>query len=326
MSKWKSNFDGYREAVAYIAGRHKGEITSFELPWPSLNDALVGGFEWHTTNIIGARPGTGKTLFKDQLIREGFIKNKDPFNVLEFQLEMPARTMAMREFSNLIGLSYKQLCSASNDVYAPNITAQDFEKCKAVMNREIHPPHHIVEDAPTVDELEKTVEEYMEQYSGKDSSGRLQYTNTIVTLDHTILVRYGKEGRTEMLYRLGETLTKLKKKFPICFIIVSQLNREVDQLLRCEPGKAGNYIKDSDIFGADAMLQHADTLIALDRPAKRNLNPYGPNRYIIDNKDMIFLFLLKNRAGDTGLMHFMAKYETMEMVESAEPQIKQKNK
>ncbi|MCB1713082.1 MAG: hypothetical protein KDH96_11595, partial [Candidatus Riesia sp.] len=123
--------------------------------------------------------------------------------------------------------------------------------------------------------------------------------------------------------RLGETLTKLKKKYPICFIIVSQLNREIDQPIRSEPGKAGNYIKDSDIFGADAMLQHADTVIALDRPAKRNLNPYGPMKYIIDNKDMIFLFLLKNRSGDTGLFHFMARYETMEMLESDEPRIKQ---
>ena len=50
------------------------------------------------------------------------------------------------------------------------------------------------------------------------------------------------------------------------FICLSQLNRNIDNPERAIDGKYGNYILESDIFGSDAMLQHADTLIGLNNP------------------------------------------------------------
>ncbi len=96
-----------------------------------------------------------------------------------------------------------------------------------------------------------------------------------------------------MLYQLGEELTKLKRKLPIIFIILSQLNRNVDSPDRAENGKYGNYILDSDIFGGDALLQHADMLIGINRPAHRKIEYYGPERYIIaDDTVLVAHFLI----------------------------------
>lgn len=56
------------------------------------------------------------------------------------------------------------------------------------------------------------------------------------------------------------------------FIVLSQLNRNVDNPERNEDGKYSNYILESDIFGGDALLQHADTVIGINRPAKQKSN------------------------------------------------------
>jgi hypothetical protein len=77
------------------------------------------------------------------------------------------------------------------------------------------------------------------------------YPNVIVTLDHSVLLRKAKGQSTiDMLNELGEVCTELKKRYPIAFIILSQLNRDVQNPVRCENGKYGNYIIESDIFGA----------------------------------------------------------------------------
>ena len=84
-----------------------GSIKSLRTPWDKFNDATTDGLEWHSTTVIGGRPGSGKTLIKDQIIREAFKLNPaENFRVLEFQFEMLARTSAIREYSSILGKSY----------------------------------------------------------------------------------------------------------------------------------------------------------------------------------------------------------------------------
>jgi hypothetical protein len=122
-----------------------------------------------------------------------------------------------------------------------------------------------------------------------------------------------------MLNNLGEAMTMLKKIYPVAFIILSQLNRNIDNPERSEDGKYGNYILESDIFGADALLQHADTVVGINRPAKQKIKFYGPDRYIIDNDRILVLHFLKCRNGDTRLSFFKGEFENMRIVEIQTP-------
>ena len=88
---------------------------------------------------------------------------------------------------------------------------------------------------------------------------------------------------------------------------------------RAIDGKYGNYVLESDIFGSDAMLQHADTLIGLNRPAKQKIRLYGPDRYIIEDDKTLVLHFLKARNGDTRMSFFKAAFETMEIHEMDTP-------
>jgi len=147
-----------------------------------------------------------------------------------------------------------------------------------------------------------------------------QYKNVIITLDHSLLVKKEK-GQTvnDMLFELGEAITELKRLYPIAWVILSQLNRSIDHPDRNEDGKYGNYILDSDIFGADALLQHADTVIGLNRPAKQKIRFYGPERYIIESLRTLVMHFVKCRNGEGGLAFFDAAFESMSVNDAETP-------
>ena len=104
----------------------------------------------------------------------------------------------------------------------------------------------------TVNQMRDQLDMYMNEHKGQ---------KTIITLDHTILVKRApyQNNRLDMLFELGEFFTQTKRDYPCLFIALSQLNRNIDNPDRAIDGKYGNYILESDIFGSDAMLQHADT-------------------------------------------------------------------
>lgn len=325
--QWMSQREGFQDSLKYMQGRMKGEIRSIKTPWPKFNDAGTDGIEWHTTTVIGGRPGSGKTLIKDQIIREAFTLNAgDDFRVLEFQFEMMARTSAIREYSSLLGASYKYLCSAEGG----KIKIEDLEKCYAYAKEKVKYPIDIVEEACTVAQFVVTIKKYMEEHSTLENVNGVEervYKKTIVTLDHTILMRKAtyEKDKMETLYALGEALTALKRKYPIAFIVLSQLNRNMDAPERNEDGKYGNYILDSDFFGADAMLQHADIQIGLNRPAKQKIKFYGPDRFIIDDETVLVMHFLKCRNGNTRLSFFKTEFDKMRIIEMPTPPTASRN-
>lgn len=315
---WVSQKQGYLESLDYLQGRQNGTIRSIQTPWPKVNDALTAGFEWNTITVIGGRPASGKTLIAQQVIRESFPLNPtENFRVLQFQLEMLARTSAIREYSSVIGKSYKYLCSAEG----VQLSNDDLKICYAHAKKSVEYPIDIVESAPTVEQFKDIIKNYMNTHSVKTEDGKKEFTKTIITLDHSLLIKKaaGEKNKNDMLNNLGEALTLLKRQYPIIFIILSQLNRNIDHPDRAEDGKYGNYILESDIFGADALLQHADTVIGINRPGKQKIRFYGPDRFIIEDDKVLVLHFLKCRNGDTRLSFFKAEFERMRIAEMETP-------
>jgi replicative DNA helicase len=311
MSKekpWNGQYTAFNEALKYMLDRQSGKEKSIQTPWPKFNDAVTDGLEWNTLTVIGGRPGSGKTLIKDQIVRESFVRNpEENYRVLEFQFEMVGRTSALREFSSITGKTYKELCSAGTI-----LEASTFNKCHQYSKERIKYPVDIVSTPMTVNQMRETVDRYMEEHKGQ---------KTIITLDHSILVKRApyQNNRLDMLFELGEFFTQTKREYPCMFICLSQLNRNIDNPDRAIDGKYGNYVLESDIFGSDAMLQHADTLIGINRPAKQKIKFYGPDRYIIQDDKTLVLHFLKARNGDTRMSFFKAKFEKMEIDEMDTP-------
>jgi len=306
---WVGKHNSFNEALKYMQRRQQGLEKSIYTPWAKFNDAATDGLEWNTLTVMGGRPGSGKTLIKDQIVRESFILNPDDdFRVLEFQFEMVGRTSAIREFSSITGKTYKQLCSAGS-VVSSNIINQ----CHQYAKERVKYPIDIVSRPMTVNQMREQIDAYMNLHKGK---------KTMITLDHTLLVKRApyQSNRQDMLFDLGEFFTQCKRDYPCLFIALSQLNRNIDNPDRAINGKYGNYILESDIFGSDAMLQHADMLIGINRPAKQKIRFYGPDRYIIEDDRTLVFHFLKARNGDARMSFFKAEFETMEVSEMLTPQ------
>ena len=319
--KWKSHAKFYDEALVYMKKRQEGKIKSFVTPWEKINNAGINGFEWNSIVIIAARPAGGKTLMLQQITRMGFKLNPGQgIRVLDFQLEMVGRNSKIREFSSVSKKSYKYLCSAEKEGVV--IDNELIEKCAAYAKIATKYPIDIIEDPVTAEEFELEVMEYMETHAKKDpaTGKKIGYTNTIVTLDHSVLLKKMKGQSTlDKLNALGEACTRLKKKYPVIFFILSQLNREITTPARCENGKYSNYPNSNDIFGGDALNQHADTLMVLDRPALRHITIYGPDRFIIEDDSILAIHTLKTRTGDTRMSFFEARFNEMSIEDANTP-------
>jgi replicative DNA helicase len=320
LPQWKNKKEAYKEALHYLKGRQEGKIKSWLTPFSKLNDAVVNGLEWHSLIILGGRPGSGKTAIKDQIINESFKLNPDmKFRVLEFSLEMVNKVSVIREFSSITSKSYKELCSAdqkiSNDIIID---------CYNHAKKSVDNPIDIVNEAPTVEEFEAAVKQYMEEHCqviNEEGISKKIYTNTVITIDHSVLLRKSKHHSTstDMLYELGSTLTDLKRRYPIIFIVLSQLGRSIDTAERNENGKYGNYILESDLFGGDALMQHAEVVIGINRPALRKIKLFGPDKYIIDDDNILVWHFLKCRNGDLRMSFFKAEFHKMKISEISPP-------
>ena len=308
-----SERDALKKALYKMKARRNGELKSLKTAWVNFNNAFCDGLEWRTITVVGARPGTGKTLFMEQLVNDVIKINPDQkFRILKFQFEMLDDTNGIRKLSMNVGSDYNTLMSKEKPV-----DRGIFQKCVDFYeSTEKYDLVDVVYDPCTVDEMCATIHAYMEKHKTEEG-----YTNTLVTIDHSALFRVGKgqKDKFEMLNSLGEALTEMKKKFPVAFLVLSQLNRNVETIERAKDGTYGNYILDSDLYGSDALLQHADVVLGINRPFNRRIKFYGPEKYIINDPDLLVFHILKSRNGFMGMNFYKLDSTVMRLVEIDAP-------
>lgn len=285
--KIKTIADIYKTSFDYIRARQTGKTRSIMTPWATVNDAGVNGFEWGTIITLAGRPGTGKTSFANQFTRSAHALNPDmDFHIMDFQFEMPDKQTGVREFSNVTGKKYAELLSAERPVGDDTLKVI-IDYIRSNKDR----PIFIVDVPMTVLEMEAFLLKYYEDNN---------YTPLIVTIDHATLVKVDKahdtSGKFGMLDNLGEMMTRLKKRMSIIFIVLTQMNRSIEDSARKQAGTIGNFPTSSDIYGSDALVQHSDMVLVLNNPAKSLIREYGPDR-IKMTPDMIAGHFVKSRNG-----------------------------
>ena len=308
-----SERDALKKALYKMKARRNGELKSLKTAWVNFNNAFCDGLEWRTITVVGARPGTGKTLFMEQLVNDVIKLNGDQkFRILKFQFEMLDETNGIRKLSMNVGSDYNTLMSKEKPV-----DRAIFQKCVDFYDStEGYDLVDVVYDPCTVEEMCATIHAYMEKHKTEDG-----FTNTLVTIDHSALFRVGKgqKDKFEMLYTLAEGLTEMKKKFPVAFLVLSQLNRNVETIERAKDGTYGNYILDSDLYGSDALLQHADVVLGINKPFNRRIKFYGPEKYIINDPDLLVFHILKSRNGFMGMNFYKLDNTVMRLIEIDPP-------
>ena len=303
-----------QEGLQYIEDRKSGKVKSLMLPWAGLNNAGVAGLEWGSMLTIGARPGSGKTMFVSQILREcKYLNPTQDFNILEFLFEMGAKQTASRDFAAQAGLDYNQVLSTHRelDEFSIKLMKQYLDDTKVFERSGNYRTQ--INDPITVKQMEEAIYTVYNSFNGKP---------LIVTIDHSWLIKKDitEKEKIATLYNVVEMLMRVKNKLPIIVLMISQLNRSIDEPSRKTPGTIGNYPTSSDIFGGDALQQGSDMVLVLTRPYKADIESYGRKEYPCRTDD-IFAHILKarNSADDTNLIFLKAEFAKQRMIEVAEP-------
>lgn len=313
VKPWKRIGDVLKESVSYIEKKSTGIIKSLKSRWRQFNGIGLNGIEWQSLYVIAARPGVGKTLIAATIARDLHQLNKDQdFAILHFNFEMLGRNMGIRELSAANNLDVRYIQSAEDDGMPP-LSKEDLEKLKSYVDKQIDREEYIIDKASSVAQMKEYI------YGFYNEVGK----PIVVTLDHTLLVRQGagESHRQQTLQNLATMLTEVKNALPVSFIVLTQLNREIDDADRQKPGKLSNYPTEADVYGSDYLLQCADVMIAYNRPAKYNLAQYGPQKFAIEPKDKYLLaaHIIKNRFGVTSIQWYKADYAKMSIEEAPTP-------
>jgi replicative DNA helicase len=316
---WKQYGEVLKASYEKLIKRKKGEIKSLKTRWKAFNGIGINGIEWQSMIVIGARPGVGKTFVAATIARDLQELNKDQdFNVLHFQFEMLAENMGIRELSAGTGLNIRYIQSAEDDGMKP-LDWDDVTKLRLYSEKHENRKEFIIDQPMTVSQMKNTIVAFYE------TQGRRPI---VITIDHTLLIKQDATERNKQitLQNLSVMFTEVKNRYPVTFIVLSQLNRTIDDAERQKPGTLGNYPTEADIYGSDWLMQCADVVIAYNRPAKYNLSMYGPRKFTIRPVDKYLLaaHVLKNRFGELSVQWYNADYATMSLVEADEPDTREK--
>lgn len=303
-----------KEGLQYIKDRKSGKIKSFRTPWNGLNNAGVGGLEWGAMLTIAARPGAGKTMLVSHIIRESKVLNPtQDFNVLEFQFEMAPKQTASRDFAALTALDYDVVLSTRQAVDDYSVEMMD-RYVKETERLEGQGVHRLQINKPlTHRDMEKAIHHYYNAMGSKPM---------IVTIDHSWLMKKdaGDKEKINTLYNTVEMLMQVKNDLPIIVLMISQLNRDIEDPGRKTPGSIQNYPTSSDIFGGDALMQGSDMVLVLTRPFRSEIRSYGPKQFQTTKED-IFGHILKSRNGsdDDNIIYMKGDFKKQSMIENPPP-------
>jgi replicative DNA helicase len=317
----KNYLDVLDEALRYIQDRRTGRITSFKTPWSGLNNAGINGLEWGSMITIAARPGSGKTMVASQIVRESHRRNPDSaFNILEYQFEMGSKQYGSRDFAAQIAKDYNVVLSSHQqlDEWRMQLLERYRAETKQLYSKGIH--RLFLGTPMTHQEIYDSLHTFYNTLPGKD--GKPSGNPMIVTIDHSWLVKKNASEREKIttLYNTVEMLMKVKNELPIIVVMLSQLNRTIDEAARKTPGSIANYPTSSDIFGGDALMQGSDMVVVLNRPAKADIRCYGPQKFHCD-ENHIFMHLIKvrNASNNDPILFFEAEFNRQRMTEIIPP-------
>lgn len=314
ISQRKTYTSVLRKGLKYIEKRRSGEIRSLRTPWPSFNAAGIAGLEWGSMLTIGARPGAGKTMIVSQILREAHRQNPDQkFNILEFQFEMGDEQYASRQFAGEVAQDYGVVLSTNKQVdeFIIDQIKDYISICEEHEKQGIK--RDIISESITHQQMEHEIKQAYVDGGAKPM---------IVTIDHSWLIKKSssEKDKFDVLYNTTEMLMQLKKKIPIIVIMITQLNRTMEEAVRKVPSSIANYPTSSDIFGGDALMQGSDMVVVLSRPYKADIKSYGPYAYRVEKND-VFMHLLKIRNGneDNSIIFMKMDGKNQRMIEVQAP-------
>lgn len=248
-------------------------------------------FYRHGYTIIGGRPGMGKTAFTLNLA----MNMSKTHRVMFYSLEMSHERILFRIMTIKSKLNAELM-------KGHKLTPNDFDKLIDTMDfiRDNN-DRLIIETAKNViDEIENELKRRQ-----KNPTKQVD----VIIIDYVELLKINSgvtKNRTNDLrmkiIEISQRLMLLKQKYPVCIILISQVNRDSESRANKRP--TASNLKESDNLVSDA-----DSILMLYRE-----DYYNKHTADYEPTNMLEVLVEKNRSGDTGTVNLYYDLPTQEII------------
>ncbi|MDR1979832.1 MAG: replicative DNA helicase [Synergistaceae bacterium] len=260
--------------------RSGAKVSGFDSGFADL-DALTGGFQPGSLNIIAARPSMGKTALALNIAQFGGAKTGDA--VLIFSLEMSSDQLVQRMLGS----------EAQVNVHAMRTGVMGKSEWDDLMNaagRLAKAPIYI-DDSSMLTTMD---------FRSRCRRFKARYSNLgLVVVDYLQLMSFGgrnTDNKQQEVAEISRMLKGVARELQCPVVALSQLSRAVEQRTEKKPML-------SDLRDSGAIEQDADTVMLLYRP------DYYDGAVNPDMDSEAFLSLSKNRNGPTNEIRLIFKRE-----------------
>lgn len=263
--------------------KSKDPVTGVPTGFTDL-DKMTSGLQPGDLVIVAGRPSMGKTSFSMNLVEYGAIDKNLPVAV--FSMEMPGNQLAMRMMASLSRVSAQKLRTGnvSNDDW-PRLT----QAISLLQDKKI-----FIDDTPGLSPLELRTRARRLASEQEEGLG-------LIMIDYLQLMRGNSsdENRTTEISSITRALKGLAKELNVPIIVLSQLNRSLEQRPNKRPVM-------SDLRESGAIEQDADLIMFIYRH-----EVYEPET---DQKGVAEIIVGKQRNGPIGTVRltFLGEFTRFE--------------
>lgn len=269
-TNWHIN-DALNDVIADVEGIFNNTVEFMSTGLDQI-DGFIHGFQAGGLYIIAARPAMGKSVLALNIAAK-MAKEGVPTKV--FSLEMPKKEVA-----------YRMVCAASNMNTRAKYNMQDEDWAKLTAGFTLLKDQPIeVDDGSgyTVGYLKNAIRTHHQK------NGRGLYV-----VDYLQLIKVNGDNRVQGIGEITRELKSLAKEIESPIVLLSQLNRAVDQ----RPDKRPNM---SDLRESGELEQDADVIIMLYRDEVYNENS--------EAKGIAEALIRKNRQGEIGTAYMASRLQ-----------------
>lgn len=251
--------------------KSKADVTGVSTGFTDL-DKQTSGLQPGDLVVVAGRPSMGKTSFSMNLIENAAIKENLPVAV--FSMEMPGTALAARMLSSLSRVNSGRLRTGQ-------LESEDWPKLTSAVGI-LQDKNIYIDDTPALSPLEVRTRARRLAAEHEEGLG-------LIMLDYLQLMRgndgSGSDNRTMEISNITRSLKGLAKELECPIIILSQLNRSLEQRPNKRPVM-------SDLRESGAIEQDADIIMFIYRH-----EVYEPET---DQKGIAEIIIGKQRNGPIG--------------------------
>jgi replicative DNA helicase len=286
-ARGRSGFRSLREILPETVDRidllHQsdGDITGIATGFTEL-DKMTAGLQGGDLVIVAGRPSMGKTTLAVNIAENAAIGGKVPTAI--YSMEMPSQQLAFRMISSLGRVDMKHLRTG-------RFPDEDWSRINTAVQ--------LMSDAPIF--IDDTAGLSPTEIRARARRLQREHGLGLIVIDYLQLMTVpgNKENRATEISEISRSLKALARELELPIIVLSQLNRSVEQRTDKRPVM-------SDLRESGAIEQDADLIVFIYR--EEVYNPDTPKKGLGD------IAIAKQRNGPIGdfLLTFVGRYTKFE--------------